>query len=619
MKKIKRAVGSPDNSVFIRRCIIYGILLGVMLFVAPTVFAKLMVPMAASGIRTAWYAVFVPIAAIMMAVGLFLSFRRRYPLAYMKEYNEKARRNGYEYCPRCGARLVLKKRTRYVREKTGELVTTTTYSDGSQNVDRKDVYESVKRTSYYYECTDRACRIEVDQSLGQSHLPWRKKQIRALVCEDDSLLDEKHPTAASLLTSRLLAPILAILLTVVCAILVYAYADRQDGEWSRVSADKAASRSEAAYTEYLLTQDTENKNWHVSYEKSPTDMMSYLGEKIGIDKAKGYAMGSYTYKDGTVLYFDFEGYDAGLGIPDGRYTLTELDGVNVLIVDEEETIYKEGTEYYTALAPKLLSLSHDAEAQAVLARVAGGEHAISGTSSFQMEFLRKDDSTVFSYLRANDPGNINGEFRAVTLYPALYEQELWIFSYDNNEYVPDGLEGYVYSDASPEGTGDALDELIKASSEGRGDYELYRGDVLVLEVDVERLVNGYEFSFDTVAEGALEGFKEGDLYRINTTQETLTKIVFTENYLREEVDLPLSEHKETYDYLLSIAPESYIRRIIDLDKAEVQTEKLGLIKNYVMKDESGNVTAELKVMFGKIGEVIHHTGEGEYVKIELAY
>ena len=87
MKKIKRAVSGPDNSVFIRRCIIYGVLLGVMLFTAPTVFAKLMVPMAANGIRVAWYAVFVPIAAIMMAVGLFLSFRRRYPLAYMKEYN----------------------------------------------------------------------------------------------------------------------------------------------------------------------------------------------------------------------------------------------------------------------------------------------------------------------------------------------------------------------------------------------------------------------------------------------------------------------------------------------------------------------------------------------------
>ena len=38
-----------------------------------------------------------------------------------------------------------------------------------------------------------------------------------------------------------------------------------------------------------------------------------------------------------------------------------------------------------------------------------------------------------------------------------------------------------------------------------------------------------------------------------------------------------------------------------------------------MKDENGKITAEMKVAFGKIGEVIHHIGENEYVKIELAY
>ena len=83
--------------------------------------------------------------------------------------------------------------------------------------------------------------------------------------------------------------------------------------------------------------------------------------------------------------------------------------------------------------------------------------------------------------------------------------------------------------------------------------------------------------------------------------------------------MPLSEHQDKYDFLLSIVPDLYIRRIIDMDKAELKKEKLGFIKNYVMKDENGKTTAELKVAFGKIGEVIHHTGENEYVKIELAY
>ena len=41
--------------------------------------------------------------------------------------------------------------------------------------------------------------------------------------------------------------------------------------------------------------------------------------------------------------------------------------------------------------------------------------------------------------------------------------------------------------------------------------------------------------------------------------------------------------------------------------------------DFYLKDENGNVTADMKLMFGKIGEVNHYTGENEYVMIELEY
>ena len=59
--------------------------------------------------------------------------------------------------------------------------------------------------------------------------------------------------------------------------------------------------------------------------------------------------------------------------------------------------------------------------------------------------------------------------------------------------------------------------------------------------------------------------------------------------------------------------------VIDMDKAEVRKESMGLKTIYEMKDENGNVTADMKLAFGKIGEVIHYTGENEYVQIELEY
>ena len=37
-RDIKQAVGKPDNSAFIKRCIIYGAILAVMVFAAPLAF-----------------------------------------------------------------------------------------------------------------------------------------------------------------------------------------------------------------------------------------------------------------------------------------------------------------------------------------------------------------------------------------------------------------------------------------------------------------------------------------------------------------------------------------------------------------------------------------------------
>ena len=157
---VKRVVGAPDNSVFIRNAIIYGVILAVMVFAAPSIFAKIMVPMAAQGIKVAWYAVFVPLVAVMMGISLFRSWRRRWPRAYMDGYHAQVRANGYSYCPRCGAAVVQKKRQRSRSVKTGELVTTTTYSDGSQTVDRKDVYGTETYTETYHVCSNGNCNIE---------------------------------------------------------------------------------------------------------------------------------------------------------------------------------------------------------------------------------------------------------------------------------------------------------------------------------------------------------------------------------------------------------------------------------------------------------------------------
>ena len=106
------------------------------------------------------------------------------------------------------------------------------------------------------------------------------------------------------------------------------------------------------------------------------------------------------------------------------------------------------------------------------------------------------------------------------------------------------------------------------------------------------------------------------VYRINTTDKTLTKYIDDYGDPVDGTDMPLSQYQDTYDFLLSIVPHTYIRNIIDMDKAEKRKESLGLVTVYEMKDENSNVTADMKLMFGKIGEVNRYTGENEYVQIE---
>ena len=620
-REVRNAVGKPDSSVFVLRCILYGAILAAMLIGGPILFEKLMVPMAADGMAGAWHAVFIPLAVVLMGIDLFFCWRRRWPLAYMREYNRKAQANGLTVCPRCGASIAEKKRSRYHRVKVGEEITTTTYSDGSKTVDRKDVYGSQKSTETYYACTNPRCALEVDQEIGQTHLPWKKKEIRCLVLNEDRLLGRKHPSARSILLSRLLAPALALILVVACGIVIYRYADYQEAEWTYTNADKEPNRSAEAYQDYLLSLDDESLGWFMTYEKEPSDMLSYLSDEIlGKSKATGYSMGGYVTDDGIALVYEFEGDDAGTGIPNGSYTLANVDGIPVLLDDDNEKIYKQGTEFYETYAPKLQTLSCDGALGVILERVAGGEHAMSGTNNFWMEFIRKDNSILYSYMLSQDVSKISGgEFRAVTTYPEELVTEKWIFSFIDYSYNPVDLEDYVYSDAAPENPTDELGKLLKASSDGNGDFTIYKNEREILDISIDYLANGYEFEFDTYGAGFDMRFEEGATYRVNVNTQKLIELTVDENYHDVETELPLPEYQEEYDYLLSIVPETYIRSIIDLDKAEVKNENAGLVKNYRMKDQFGEVVAELKVAFGVIGEVIHHIGENEYVKIELSY
>lgn len=345
-------------------------------------------------------------------------------------------------------------------------------------------------------------------------------------------------------------------------------------------------------------------------------MTNYLAKFLKLDKLESYTIGGYNVEGGTVYDYRFEGDDAGTGIPDGMYTITRIDGIDVLIDENNKLIYKQGTGFYDTYAPKLLELTHDKAVASALEKTSGGEHAIYN-GSVPLEYIRKDNSMVFSYLYS-DYTNGN-EFRAITTYPEEQMEERWFFNYRTSDYYPDDWEGFVYADENNAGADDELGKLMQSSFDGSGSVKFYKGEEIVLKIGVEYFPDGYAFEIYDATEGYDRGFEEDMVYRVNTSNQTLTKI---ENYDYSDelrTDMPLSEHQDKYDFLLSIVPQAYIRSLINMEEAEVRKESLGLITVYEMKDENGNVTADMKVMSGKIGEVIHYTAEDEYVMIELGY
>ena len=620
-RDIKQAVGRPDNSVFIKRCIIYGAILAVMLFAAPSIFEKLLAGAAVQGILSAWYTIFVPITAIIMAIGLFKCWRRRWPMAYLDNYRRKAKENGYKTCPRCGAKIAVRTRQVSYNKKIGERHITTTHSDGSQSTRVEDITRKDTRTEEYYICSNSSCDLEPDRIYSQSHLPWKISEIRALVRSEGEISGKikssrSSKSASSLTLSRLLAPFIAIVLVVVGVVLIMNYASWYDGEWTYVTADKQSDRSVEEYQNYLLSLDDEYFSWSFTYEKSPTTMMNYLAKFIKLDKMESYTVGGYNVEGGAVYDYLFEGYDAGTGLADGRYTLTKIDGINVLIDEENKTIYKEGTEFYDTYAPKLRELTHDKTVDSVLEKTTGGEHAIYN-GSVPLEYILKDNSMVFAYLYSDDTNG--NEFRAITTYPEEQMEERWFFYYRTDDYYPDDWEGFTYADDNAFNTDDELGKLMAKSFDDCGYVQYYKGEEEVLRIRVDYFPDGYGFEIYDAVEGYDKGLEEDMYYRVNTSDKTLTKI---ENYDYDDevkTEMPLSEHQDKYDFLLSIVPHTYIRSIIDMDKAEKRKESVGLVTVYEMKDENGNVTADMKVTFGKIAEVNHYIGENEYVQIELEY
>ena len=202
-----------------------------------------------------------------------------------------------------------------------------------------------------------------------------------------------------------------------------------------------ASRTAEQFESFLMEMDNKKDVWEIQYDKKKTDI---LGRVAFWDKD------SYTIrynKGDTTPYttFVFAGENLGTELPDGTYTLTQIDGANVLVDESNKLIYKAGSEFYKTYAPKLQAIKHDALLGKLFEQVEGGEHGLVEEDP-PKEAIFTDNAAITARLVRNDPSILMDHgFDAMIDHADSNQWAKYTFSY-NGLAGDKKFDGYTYAE-----------------------------------------------------------------------------------------------------------------------------------------------------------------------------
>ena len=159
-----------------------------------------------------------------------------------------------------------------------------------------------------------------------------------------------------------------------------------------------------------------------------------------------------------------------------------------------------------------------------------------------------------------------------------------------------------------------LDELGKllAQADYSTSIEIFDGTKELVDIRYER--NGKEHSFEF--EANFGDFIGGTYYSYVINTET--KTIVYRYYSNEEskwIDETPENSEAMYNKLATLIPETYLRNVMDLSKAD-KDGALG-VTTYTMKNSDGETTAILSLAFGKINKLIHYMDDGN--RIEMSW
>lgn len=341
----------------------------------------------------------------------------------------------------------------------------------------------------------------------------------------------------------------------------------------------------------VLAREDDKTNWSISvtdYKKG------FFGILFGL-KGNTAKIDRYLQKDGTeVISFAFDGYDFGTGLK-GKYYIVTIEGKVSVIDDKAELIYQEGSEFFNTNYPKLKAITFDAILSPLAEKVVGDQYGRNGQYSYILQangWQMVVDTNRVTFATDTDD---------------LYTKYIADVSNTENSNTFE-LRNYRFYGEDTEN----LDELgaLLADADYSTSIEIFDGTKELVDIRYER--NGKEHSFEF--EANYGDFVGGTYYSyvINTEEKTIVYRYYSNDEAKWIDETPENREK-MYDELAALIPETYLRSVMDLSKAE-KGGALG-VTTYTMKNSDGEITATLSLMFGKINKLIHYLDNGKRMEM----
>ena len=343
----------------------------------------------------------------------------------------------------------------------------------------------------------------------------------------------------------------------------------------------------------VLTREDNKTNWSISVTDYKKGFFGTLFKLKG-NTAK---IERYLQKDGTeVIAFEFDGYNFDTGLK-GKYYIVTIEGKISVIDDKAELIYQEGSEFFDTNYPKLKALTFDAILSPLTEKVVGDQYGRNEQYSYILQangWQMVVDTNRVTF--ANDTDDLFTKYVA----DVSNTESSYTFELRNYRFYGEDTE--------------SLDELGKllAQADYSTSIEIFDGNTEVVDIRYER--NGKEHSFEFKSNYG--DFIGGTYYSyvINTEAKTIVYRYYS-NEEAKWVDETPENNEAMYNELAALIPETYLRNVMDLSKAD-KDGALG-VTTYTMKNSDGETTAILSLAFGKINKLIHYMDDG--YRIEMSW